>query len=232
MNDAIVKICGATTPGDVGMVASSGADLVGLWYGIAGGPSDLSIREVSALAAATRITNRLQPVIVTFLNDPDVLLHVAARAGVQWVQLHGYQPPAMVRALKSAEPVPLIVVKVLHVQGDECVELPLLKSYERAGTDFFLLDTTTQSGRIGSTGQTLQSSVVLDIADRMSLPFLLAGGINAHNRLDFEPVVEHPRFFGIDVDSAARDPNGKFRMEQIAAIRANWQTERDERATA
>lgn len=220
---AMVKICGAITPSDVELLAASGADLVGLWYGIPGGHADLSVRELSSLAAVTRITNRVRPVLVTFLSDPDVLRGVVERTGVRWVQLHGYQPPALVRTLKEADELDLTVVKVLHVKGDECVERPLIKAYERAGTDFFLLDAATDSGRVGSTGQRLDSSIVLDLANQMTRPFMLAGGISHDNSQDYRAVVEHPLFLGVDVDTAARDSEGRFRTDRVSAIRHTWQ---------
>ena len=227
-----VKICGATTEGDVQMLAASGADLVGLWHGIPGGGKDLSVPEVTMLAAAARRTERLQPVLVTFINDPNVLLEVLAHTGVQWIQLHAYQPPGVIRALKVGASVHLTVVKVLHVRDGECVERPLIQSYQRAGTDLFLLDRTTENGQVGSTGRRLAGSVVTGLADRMSVPFMLAGGISADNRTDYNAVAEHPLFFGIDVDSGARDADGELQTERVTAIARGWQAVRGTEPTA
>jgi phosphoribosylanthranilate isomerase len=215
----IVKICGATTAGEVSLLADAGVDLVGLWHGIPGGPADVPVSSVAALAGAARPP--VQPVLVTFLGDAEALLDAVARTGVRWVQLHAFQPPALVRALKSGGD-GLTVVKVLHVQGGTCLERPLIGSYERAGTDLFLVDAVADDGRIGSTGQRLASDVVVSLADGLSRPFLLAGGISATNRPDFEAVVGHPRFAGIDVDTAARDASGRIRAERVVAIRRRW----------
>ena len=215
----IVKICGATTAGEVSLLADAGVDLVGLWHGMPGGPADLPVSSVAALAGAARAPVR--PVLVTFLGDAEALLDVVARTGVRWVQLHAYQPPALVGALKSGCD-GLTVIKVLHVQGGTCLERPLIRAYERAGTDLFLLDAVTDDGRIGSTGQRLAGDAVVALADRLSLPFLLAGGISASNRPDFEAVVRHPHFVGIDVDTAARDATGRIRAERVVAIRRRW----------
>lgn len=217
----MLKVCGATGPDDVDLLHAAGADLVGLWHGIPGGGAELTLDEMSSLGAACVATGTLQPVLVTFLNDRDALLRAADRAGVQWLQLHGYQPPALVAALKRAEP-ELTVIKVLHVQGNDCVERPLIGSYERAGTDLFLLDATTVDGRVGSTAHSLDSSVVIDLADRMSLPFLLAGGISADTRQHFDEVVDHPRFAGVDVDTAARDMAGQMCSGRVGSIRQHW----------
>jgi phosphoribosylanthranilate isomerase len=215
----IVKICGATTPGQVALVADAGVDLVGLWHGVPGGRAELSADSLAALVGVARA--RLQPVLVTFLGDPGALLDVIARTGVRWVQLHAYQPPALVRTLKSGCD-GLTVMKVLHLQAGTCLERPLIHAYERAGVDLFLLDAVTDDGRIGSTGQRLAGPAVISLADRLSRPFLLAGGVSARNRPDFEDVVGHPRFAGVDVDTAARDADGRIRSDRVAAIRRHW----------
>ncbi|WP_318275594.1 hypothetical protein [Streptomyces pharetrae] len=89
----LVKICGATTAQEVRAVAGAGADLIGLWHGVPGGPADLPAERLAALAAEARATGRLRSVLVTFGSDPTALAHTAAGAGTDWIQLHGYQPP-------------------------------------------------------------------------------------------------------------------------------------------
>ncbi|MEV7780739.1 N-(5'-phosphoribosyl)anthranilate isomerase [Kitasatospora sp. NPDC088351] len=221
----LVKICGATSARDVEVLDTAGADLVGLWHGIPGGRAELSAAELSVLAAAAHRTARLRPVLVTFLNDAGALREAAAGARVRCVQLHGYQSPGMVRALKSAAD--LDVIKVLHVGADTRAERSLIAAYERAGTDLFLLDAVAEDGRIGSTGRQVDRGAVLEIADRISRPFLLAGGISAGNREGYRAVVEHPLFLGIDVDTAARDPAGRLRADRVTAVRRGWRAPDD-----
>jgi phosphoribosylanthranilate isomerase len=177
------------------------------------------------VAAVAHRTDRVEPVLVTFLHDAEAVLRVVRRTGVRWVQLHGYQRPAMVHALKAAPRLDLTVVKVLHVQDGRCLERPFIGAYERAGTDWFLLDTATDDGRVGSTGQRLPATAVAELADLVSRPFLLAGGISADNRTDYDTVLDHPRFLGIDVDSAARDDRGSFHGGRIRALRSHWHNE-------
>jgi phosphoribosylanthranilate isomerase len=229
---AIVKICGATSDRDVALLAESGADLVGMWHGVPGGHADLSVHRLSALAAAAHRSGVVEPVLVTFLHDASAVLSVVRRTGVRWVQLHGYQRPSMVAALKAAPRLGLTVVKVLHVKDGTCLERPFIGAYERAGTDCFLLDTATDDGRVGSTGQPLPAAAVASIADLVTRPFLLAGGISADNRADYHAVVDHPRFLGIDVDTAARDDQGSFHPDRIRALRRHWHDGRAQEAIA
>ncbi|MFI5617174.1 N-(5'-phosphoribosyl)anthranilate isomerase [Streptomyces sp. NPDC051567] len=221
----LVKICGATSAGDVELLDAAGADLVGLWHGVPGGHAELPAGDLPALAGAAHRTARLRPVLVTFLADVKALRETTAAARVRWVQLHGYQPPGTVRALKDAAD--LTVIKVLHLGADGCVERPLIAAYERAGTDVFLLDSVTGDGRIGSTARPVDRGAVIEIADRVSRPFLLAGGITAGNRDDYRAVADHPLFLGIDVDTAARDPGGRLRADRVTAVRRGWRATDD-----
>ncbi|MFI5548194.1 N-(5'-phosphoribosyl)anthranilate isomerase [Streptomyces sp. NPDC051815] len=221
----LLKVCGATTTHDIEAAAAAGADCVGLWHGVPGGPSELDQDGLAALAAAARSTGLL-PVLVTFLADPHHLTDLVTRTGVGWVQLHAYQPPAAVRALREALPADTGIVKVLHVQPDgHCVERPLIGAYGRAGTDLFLLDTATGDGRIGSTGAALDPDRITPLLPRLTRPFLLAGGLTPTARPAYHDIVTHPGFRGIDVDTAARSPHtGAFAVPQIAALARAWRT--------
>lgn len=215
-----VKFCGATTPQEVELLAEAGADLVGLWHGVTRGRTDLSLSQLTALTQAAHAIPPLVPVLVTFLSEVNTLREVVERAKLTWVQLHGYQPPSFVRAIKEVTDV--TVIKVLHVRAAQCPERPLIPAYERAGADFFLFDAMTEDGRIGSTGRQLDADVVLRLVGRVSRPFMLAGGISADNRADFHQVAAHPRFCGVDVDTAARDFRGRLSPHRIGSISRAW----------
>ncbi|MFG3510800.1 N-(5'-phosphoribosyl)anthranilate isomerase [Streptomyces sp. NPDC047821] len=218
----LVKICGATTAAEVRGVADAGADLIGLWHGVPGGRADLSAGRLAALAAEARATGRLEAVLVTFGPDAGALARLVGGQGPSWVQLHGYQPPGMVRALRELVPADVRIVKVLHVEGSSCVEARLIGAYERAGTDVFLLDAVGAGGRVGSTAVSLDDSTVTALADRMERPFLLAGGLGAGNRDRFGGALAHPRFLGIDVDSAARGDDGLLARARAEAVARAW----------
>ncbi|MDX2680458.1 phosphoribosylanthranilate isomerase [Streptomyces sp. NY05-11A] len=220
----LVKICGATTEREVRAVAGAGADLVGLWHGVPGGRADLSAQRLARLAAEARATGRLRSVLVTFGSQTQTLARTAVDSGVDWIQLHGYQRPALVRALRAQLPASVSLVKVLHVRGTSCPEASLIKAYERAGTDLFLLDAATADGRVGSTAHTLDDPTAADLARRTTRPFLLAGGLRPDNRHRFGTVLAHSRFCGIDVDSAARDGTGLLDGARTADLVRAWRT--------
>jgi phosphoribosylanthranilate isomerase len=226
----LLKVCGATSPADVEVLHAAGADLVGLWHGVPGGRAELDRDGLASLATACRATGVLDPVLVTFLGDPDAIVAAARAARIRWLQLHGYQPPGTVAAVKRSLP-DATVVKVLHVEGTACIERPLVGSYERAGVDVFLLD-TVDGGKVGSTGCRLDRGAASALVERTGLPFLLAGGLSAESRGRYEDLAAHPRFAGIDVDTAARDGAGALSRDRVNAIRRHWSVPADHEGAA
>lgn len=218
---ARLKVCGITEPGELDALGGQEVDFVGLWYGVADGPADLALGDWRRLVAAAAAKEHLAPVLVTFLKDPEALREALEGSAASWVQLHGYQTPGTVRAVKAIAP-EIRVIKVLHVRGGDCVEGPLIGSYEKAGVDVFLFDVVTDDGRVGSTGQTLDAEYAASLAGALSRPFLLAGGISADNRPDYQELVAHPRFLGIDVDTNARGADGKVSGDKVQAISQAW----------
>ncbi len=223
-NGTQVKVCGITEPAEIDVLASRDVDLVGLWYGVPDGPADLQLSDWRELGAAAAATDHLAPVLVTFLKDVDALREALEGSGVRWVQLHGYQMPGVVRAVKEISP-DVRVLKVLHVRGEDCVEAPLIGSYEKAGVDVFLFDAVAADGRVGSTGETLDPTVVASLAERINRPFLLAGGLSDDNRDAYDELTRHPHFLGIDVDTNARGADGKVSADRVEAILRAWRPE-------
>lgn len=217
-----MKVCGVTEPAEIDVLAAQPVDFAGLWYGVPGGPSDLSLDEWREFGAAAVATPRLTPVMVTFLKDIEALREAIETSDVRVVQLHGYQTPGLVRKVKEISN-DVRVLKVLHVREGECVESRLISGYEKAGVDVFLFDAVSADGRIGSTGETLDAGLVATLAEDLERPFLLAGGISASNRDDYDAVVADHRFLGIDVDTNARGADGKIAAENVEAICRAWE---------
>ncbi|MCP9994294.1 N-(5'-phosphoribosyl)anthranilate isomerase [Streptomyces albogriseolus] len=217
----LVKFCGAVTRREVRELAGAGADLVGLWHGVPGGRAELPRERLAGLAATARDSG-LTPVLVTLSADRDELTAVLGATGIRWVQLHGHQPPALVRALKRHGPPDLTVVKVLHLRGGDCLESGLLSAYERTGADVFLLDSATADGALGSTGRPLDAAAAAALAGRLTRPFLLAGGLDAENAPAYASLTAHTRFLGVDVDSAARGASGRLDGARARAVREAW----------
>jgi phosphoribosylanthranilate isomerase len=218
----LVKVCGIVDAAEIDTLETYGVDFVGLWLAVPGGPHDLPRDRWRSLARrAAERDGGPAPVLVTFAKDPEVLRDALGSMPVRWVQLHGYPTPGTVRKVKAIGD-DVHVIKVLHIKGGECVEASLIGSYEKAGVDVFLFDVVTEDGRVGSTGQTIDPAVVAPLADKLTRPFLLAGGISADNRAQYEALTVHPLFLGIDVDTNARDADGAISADRVCAITRAW----------
>lgn len=218
-----LKVCGITEPAEIDLLADRGVDFVGLWLAVPGGPHDLSPERWRTLAARALSGGGPAPVLVTFTKDAELLRGALSDSSVQWIQLHGYPTPGFVRKVKAISP-EVRVIKVLHVRGGECVEASLIGSYEKAGVDVFLFDTVSEDGRVGSTGLSLDPQVAASLAEQLTRPFLLAGGISAENRDRYAGLAAHPLFLGIDVDTNARGADGKIGAPNVEAISRTWKT--------
>jgi phosphoribosylanthranilate isomerase len=214
-----VKVCGIVDQAELDILAAAGVDLVGLWYGVAGGPHDLPLDRWARLAAAA--VEAPAAVLVTFAKDAELLGDALAAAEAGWIQLHGYQSPGLVRKLKARAP-DVKVLKVLHVKGGKCLEGSLVGAYEKAGADAFLLDVVAEDGRVGSTGLALDPAVATAVTADFKLPFLIAGGISEANRSRYLALTEDPRFMGVDVDTNARGADGRISAQRVDAITHAW----------
>ncbi|OLR89623.1 hypothetical protein BJP25_05815 [Actinokineospora bangkokensis] len=208
----MVKVCGARTREDLRVLAGAGVDLAGVWCGVPGGHADLRPDVAAELLAATAP----EPVLVTLRGEG--LLDLVRRTGARRVQLHGHQPPNLVRGLVRAG---VSVIKVLHLRGGRCLQEGLVPAYLRAGVSAFLLD-AADGDRLGSTGTSADPALVAGVAARLGAPFLLAGGITPADRGRFSEVVAHPGFLGVDVDTAARDARGALSAARVAALVRGW----------
>jgi phosphoribosylanthranilate isomerase len=220
-----IKVCGITDAAEIDVLRDRRVDFVGLWLAVPGGPHDLPPERWRALADQAASAPHPAPVLVTFAKDAEVLRAALEGSSVRWVQLHGYPTPGFVRKVKAIAP-DIKVIKVLHVKGGECVEASLIGSYEKAGVDVFLFDTVSEDGRVGSTGLSLDAQVVASLVDRLSRPFLLAGGISADNHDAYEKLAAHPLFLGIDVDTNARGADGKISADNVESISRAWRESR------
>ncbi|MBM7053811.1 N-(5'-phosphoribosyl)anthranilate isomerase [Streptomyces durocortorensis] len=215
----LLKVCGATSPEEAAAVAPR-ADLVGLWYGVENGARDLTRRRLTAVAAAVRTAGRAEPVLVTFLHDAAQISEAARAAGVRWIQLHAYQPPAAVAALRRAMP-DAVLVKAVHVLDGACVERPFLTAYARAGADLILVDTATRGGAVGSTGHRVPAAALESLLPALPRPFLLAGGLDEADAPG-RAFAARPGYRGVDIDNAARTDGGPLDPVRVAALDRAW----------
>jgi phosphoribosylanthranilate isomerase len=182
-----VKICGVTRLEDALLATRLGADALGFNFW------PRSKRHLPA-ADARAIVRRLPPYVTAvgvFVDaSREEILRAVEQSGVNAVQLHGDEPPALCASL----PVP--VVKAIRVADAHA--LALLASYEVSG---FLLDAPGPG--YGGTGQTFDWAIAVEAA--ASVPVLLAGGLTPENVAEAIRVV---RPWGVDVASGVESSPG------------------------
>jgi phosphoribosylanthranilate isomerase len=161
-----IKICGITNLEDALLAAELGADALGfIFYA-------KSPRHV-APETAREIIAQLPPFVAAvgvFVDESAaVVQELAARVGLDWVQLHGRESPDYCRNLGRR------VIKAFRIQDEN--SLSGLAGYQGAA-QAMLLD-TYKKGQAGGTGEIFDWHLARKA--KKYGPIILAGGLNPDN---------------------------------------------------
>lgn len=172
-----VKICGIVAETDGRLVAEEGADAVGVLVGIAHRAED----QVSS-DQARRIFKSLPPlvsrVLVTHLGDPSQVAQLARYVGADTVQLHWHITVRAIEQLRR-ELDGIKLIKTVHANGDDPIGMALTFAPH---VDGLLIDSLNLAeNRVGGTGLTHDWTISARIRELVSLPVILAGGLNPEN---------------------------------------------------
>lgn len=195
-----IKICGVTRPSDVRLAALAGADAIGLNFHPA------SPRYVD-LATADKIVSAFPPGVAkvgVFVNaGADQIRGLADRLGLDWIQLHGDEPPEMLSRLGDRQ-----VLRAFRFSEHGAAAIPrYLELCRSAGRmpDAILVD-ACQPGEYGGTGVTADWKVIAEIREVFApLPWVLAGGLTPFNVQD---AVAAARPWAVDVASGVESRPG------------------------
>ena len=161
-----IKICGITNLEDALLAAELGADALGFIF-FAQSP-----RKV-APETAREIIAQLPPFVASvgvFVDEAATLVQeVAARVGLDWVQLHGQESPEYCRNLGRN------VIKGFRMRDED--SLRRLADYQGAA-QALLLDTYKQ-GQVGGTGTAFDWRLAREAKQYGWI--ILAGGLNPEN---------------------------------------------------
>jgi len=171
-----IKICGVTSIADAVAVADAGADAIGLNF-YQGSSRFVSVARAAEIAAALPdVTQK----IGVFVNLPaDEVRQIAARLSLDWVQLHGDEPPEFLASLGG--------IRVLRAFRLQAGGLPAVSNYlaECQRLDAMpgrvLLDSFRASA-YGGTGLVLDWQMAASYHQLSAAPpLVLAGGLVASN---------------------------------------------------
>ncbi len=192
-----IKICGITNLEDAQLAAHLGAHALGFVF------YPLSPRKVEP-EVARAIIAQLPPLVLSvgvFVDEAAaVVRELAARVGLDWLQLHGQESPDYCRSLSRR------VIKAFRIKDE--TSLTLLAPYQGAA-QAFLLD-TYRSGRVGGTGETFNWQLACQA--KKYGPIILAGGLTPENVAQAIKIAQ-PQ--AVDVVSGVEATPGKKDPEKL-----------------
>ncbi|MEW6238360.1 MAG: phosphoribosylanthranilate isomerase [Candidatus Omnitrophota bacterium] len=213
-----IKICGLSSRADMEMAAWMGADYGGILIDID------SIRAHPLKQAADLFVSPPLPVAaVTQDKDLDGNARTAEALAPAALQLHGFEPPELVCALKSR--VSCEIWKAMHLPASESGEaldleafLRSIKEYAEASVDRFVIDASCMEGgrrKLGGTGKTVDWRTARWIRERSPRPMLLAGGLNPENVAEAVTAVQP---YGVDLSSGVESVIGKKDPDKVLLL--------------
>ena len=201
-----VKICGITNADDARAACDAGADYIGLTF-FPPSPRSIEARAVPGIIGA--IPRGVARVALT-VNPDDALVDRIAGLGMDWLQLHGSEPPSRVADLRARTG--LSVMKAIGVRG--AADLDQIGEYAGVA-DQLLIDAKPPDGAAVPGGHGVAFDWRL-IADRdWAAPWMLAGGLTPEN------VAEAIRLTGatqVDVASGTEKAPGEKDHDRIRAF--------------
>ena len=174
--ECLVKICGITSKGDLKAAQELGANFVGFVL------EEKSKRFINLerLELLSRLINKpLKSVALMVDPSNDFLERLLISSKVDYIQLHGDEPPERVEEIAKITNVPLI--KAIGVEKE--TDLLNIRSYE-SSVDYMLLDSKEkENGHLkGGRGISFNWNIIKGF--NFNKPWFLAGGLNANNVMD------------------------------------------------
>jgi phosphoribosylanthranilate isomerase len=202
----LVKVCGLMSPADAGMVASAGAD----WIGLNFHPSSPRFLDLETAAAILGALPTATSAVGLFVDRPPAeVLAIADRLGLRIIQLHGHEPPEDVAAMKQAG---LTVVRAFRLR--DAGSIAELRSYlERSeALDAVLID-AFDPRHAGGTGRLIAEDLLAMVPQLPRL--ILAGGLTPANVAER---VARVRPWMVDVASGVESAPGRKDPAGVAAF--------------
>ena len=177
----IVKVCGMRDSENIRAIEQTKADLMGFIF------HPKSPRFVASLP---EYMPKKQKRVGVFVNASlEQILAKAQKFSLEYIQLHGDEPPAFCSELKNRG---LKVIRALRIANAD--DIIRAESYNIA--DLMIFDTKTEL--YGGSGKKFNWQLLENY--KGCVPFLLSGGIRSDT---FEEIKAffHPQFAGIDLNS-------------------------------
>lgn len=205
-----IKICGLNTPQAIEASISAGADMLGFVF-FSKSPRHVTYHQAAELVAqARRLSSDVEIVALTVDASDAELKAIMESIAPDWLQFHGHETPAKVALVRGQYDV--AVMKAIGIGSSADIEEA--QRYKIVA-DRLLLDAKPAVGASlpGGNGVPFDHRLIAD--QRFGLPFMLSGGLNAHNVSDAIRLVQPA---GVDVSSGVETAPGVKDADLIHAF--------------
>lgn len=194
-----IKVCGLRDAENIKAIAALGPDYMGF---ICYGPSSRYINDMPA-DILTDLPATIYKTAVFVDESKENINRLIAQYGFNAIQLHGSESPDFADSFRSR----VTVFKAFGISAD--FDFERLSNYANK-VDYFLFDTKTDLH--GGSGKTFDWSI-LNKYD-LNVPFFLSGGLSLDN-LDEVVQIDHPQFYGVDLNSKFETAPGLKDIEKL-----------------
>ncbi|MGI9049616.1 MAG: phosphoribosylanthranilate isomerase [Rubrobacteraceae bacterium] len=192
-----VKVCGITNVEDALVAYESGADALGLIF--AEIPRRVGVEQAADISSV--LPDDILKVGVFVNAEPEEVLRIAEKAGLDYAQLHGDEGSEAVSAIRDHG---LAVMKALRVRDARSLER--LEDY---GADLYLLDAYSGRER-GGTGKTFDWGLAKALEGYGNI--VVSGGLTPEN---VREAVEFLNPYGVDASSSLEESPGRKNSERV-----------------
>ncbi len=202
MDKVKVKICGITNLEDASIAVELGANALGFIFA----PSPRQITPQKARAIIRAIPPFVKTVGVFVNEAPATIREVMQHCGLDLIQLHGDESPALCEELMPC------TIKALRIKDESSLQT----SQPYHGKVRALLLDTYSKKKAGGTGKTFDWNLAIKIK-KMGIPIILSGGIGPSN---IDLAIHTVRPYAVDVNSGVEKCPGKKSHILIKALMA------------
>lgn len=193
----LVKICGITNVKDAIQSVSCGTDFIGLVM-VPGSSRYVSVDKATEIVLELKKLKSCPLVVGVFQDsDVDTVNDIAAKVGLDMVQLHGKESFVYISKIR------LPVIKAVGVTALDNADTVFREVQEYKEAKFILLDTKGTNDNGGS-GVVFDWSIAAELS-RRGVQFLIAGGLTPEN---VKYAIDATGAMGVDVASGTEATKG------------------------
>jgi len=195
-----IKVCGLKDPENIEAIAALAPDYMGFIF-YAKSPRFAADPQIEIL---NNIPGYVYKTAVFVNENADTISALINKYNFDAIQLHGSEHPDFCASFKES----VTVIKAFGVNKD--FNFDDLNPYIDK-VDYFLFDTKTDG--YGGSGMSFDWSVLNKY--KLEIPFFLSGGLSMEN-LEEVKKIEHPQFYGIDLNSKFEISPGLKNIEMLS----------------